>query len=273
MQMPVFLVLFFAPVYVPLALLTGWIETVATLNPVTYVLEAVRSMLAGDEVHVALAFGLVIVLVAELLALGPTWSAFGGGCWLGRVPSRSVPRHDITVRRRSGRVRNSRVPHLGSGGAQRGRAPGRRRSPADRDRRRRLGRSRGRWPRRRLPLRARRRRRLAGPVLALAAAGRSWPVPHPRHEQLRDRAGAGARLEELVLYELHVGTFSREGTFDGVDPAPCGLRELGVTAIELMPVATFPGNRGWGYDGLYTFAPHPVYGGPPAGAAGRRRTP
>ena len=63
MQMPVFLILFFAPVYVPLALLTGWIETVATLNPITYVLEAVRSMLAGDEVHVALAFGLVIVLV------------------------------------------------------------------------------------------------------------------------------------------------------------------------------------------------------------------
>ena len=52
MQMPVFLILFFAPVYVPLALLTGWIETVATLNPITYVLEAVRSMLAGDEVHV-----------------------------------------------------------------------------------------------------------------------------------------------------------------------------------------------------------------------------
>ena len=49
MQMPVFLVLFFAPVYVPLALLTGWIETCATLNPLTYVLEAERSMLAGDE--------------------------------------------------------------------------------------------------------------------------------------------------------------------------------------------------------------------------------
>ena len=50
MQMPVFLVLFFAPVYVPLALLTGWIETLATLNPLTYVLEAARSLLAGDEV-------------------------------------------------------------------------------------------------------------------------------------------------------------------------------------------------------------------------------
>jgi ABC-2 type transport system permease protein len=63
MQMPVFLVLFFAPVYVPLALLTGWIEALATLNPITYVLEAARSLLSGDEVHVALAFGLVLALL------------------------------------------------------------------------------------------------------------------------------------------------------------------------------------------------------------------
>jgi maltooligosyltrehalose trehalohydrolase len=69
-------------------------------------------------------------------------------------------------------------------------------------------------------------------------------------------------LDELVLYELHVGTFTPEGTFDGVVPRLAGLRELGVTAIELMPVATFPGDRGWGYDGLYTWAPHPAYGGP-----------
>ncbi len=74
--------------------------------------------------------------------------------------------------------------------------------------------------------------------------------------------GPELSLDELVLYELHVGTCSREGTFDGVVPRLAGLRELGVTAIELMPVATFPGNRGWGYDGLYPFAPHPAYGGP-----------
>ncbi|MDX6514068.1 MAG: maltooligosyltrehalose trehalohydrolase, partial [Gaiellaceae bacterium] len=72
----------------------------------------------------------------------------------------------------------------------------------------------------------------------------------------------GVPLEELVLYEVHVGAFSEEGTFDGVIPHLAGLRELGVTAIELMPVATFPGNHGWGYDGVYTFAPHPAYGGP-----------
>jgi maltooligosyltrehalose trehalohydrolase len=74
--------------------------------------------------------------------------------------------------------------------------------------------------------------------------------------------GPRLELEELVLYELHVGTFSPEGTFDGVIPRLAGLRRLGVTAIELMPVATFPGERGWGYDGLYTSAPHPAYGGP-----------
>jgi maltooligosyltrehalose trehalohydrolase len=72
----------------------------------------------------------------------------------------------------------------------------------------------------------------------------------------------GVTLDELVIYELHVGTFSEDGTFDGVVPRLRALRELGVTAIELMPVATFPGERGWGYDGLYTYAVHPAYGGP-----------
>ena len=74
--------------------------------------------------------------------------------------------------------------------------------------------------------------------------------------------GPGLELDELVIYELHVGTFSREGTFGGVVPRLAELRELGVTALELMPVATFPGRRGWGYDGLYPSAPHPAYGGP-----------
>jgi ABC-2 type transport system permease protein len=73
MQMPVFLVLFFAPVYVPLTLLTGWIETLATLNPLTYVLEAARNLLAGDEVYVALAFGLAITLIL----LFAVWSLRG----------------------------------------------------------------------------------------------------------------------------------------------------------------------------------------------------
>jgi maltooligosyltrehalose trehalohydrolase len=77
-----------------------------------------------------------------------------------------------------------------------------------------------------------------------------------------DGGWEGVALDELVLYELHVGAFTQEGTFDAVIPRLRGLRKLGVTAIELMPVATFPGSRGWGYDGLYVFAPHPAYGGP-----------
>jgi maltooligosyltrehalose trehalohydrolase len=69
-------------------------------------------------------------------------------------------------------------------------------------------------------------------------------------------------LDGLVVYELHVGTFSAGGTFAGVVERLPELRELGVTAIELMPIATFPGKRNWGYDGLYAYAPHSVYGGP-----------
>ena len=80
--------------------------------------------------------------------------------------------------------------------------------------------------------------------------------------RFRIEPGPALPLEELVLYELHVGTFTPEGTFDAVIPHLRRLRLLGVTAIELMPGATFPGDRGWGYDGVYTSAPHPVYGGP-----------
>jgi maltooligosyltrehalose trehalohydrolase len=69
-------------------------------------------------------------------------------------------------------------------------------------------------------------------------------------------------LEELVIYELHVGTFSPEGTFDGVIPWLGALRDLGVTALELMPVATYSGAWGWGYDGVHIYAAHQRYGGP-----------
>jgi maltooligosyltrehalose trehalohydrolase len=71
-------------------------------------------------------------------------------------------------------------------------------------------------------------------------------------------------LDELVVYELHVGTFSREGTFDSAIPKLDGLAQLGVNAIELMPVAEFPGRRGWGYDGVYLNAAQSSYGGPEA---------
>jgi len=71
-------------------------------------------------------------------------------------------------------------------------------------------------------------------------------------------------LDEIVMYELHVGTFTREGTFDAAIEKLPGLAELGVNAIELMPVAEFPGRRGWGYDGVYINAPQSSYGGPEA---------
>jgi maltooligosyltrehalose trehalohydrolase len=69
-------------------------------------------------------------------------------------------------------------------------------------------------------------------------------------------------IGEHVIYELHVGTFSAEGTFEAAIPYLVGLAELGVTAIELMPVAEFPGARGWGYDGIYISAAQSSYGGP-----------
>jgi len=69
-------------------------------------------------------------------------------------------------------------------------------------------------------------------------------------------------LRDVVLYELHVGTFTPAGTFEGAIPHLRWLRELGVTAIELMPIAEFPGRHGWGYDGVYLSAAHSAYGGP-----------
>jgi maltooligosyltrehalose trehalohydrolase len=67
---------------------------------------------------------------------------------------------------------------------------------------------------------------------------------------------------EAVVYELHVGTFSPEGTFAGVQARLDHLVELGVTVIELMPIADFPGKRGWGYDGVLLYAPESTYGTP-----------
>ncbi len=68
-------------------------------------------------------------------------------------------------------------------------------------------------------------------------------------------------LARWVIYEAHVGAFTPEGTFDAIIPRLPELRELGVTALELMPVAQFPGNRNWGYDGVYPYAAQASYGG------------
>jgi maltooligosyltrehalose trehalohydrolase len=72
----------------------------------------------------------------------------------------------------------------------------------------------------------------------------------------------GSELRDAVLYELHVGTFTPEGTFEAAIEHLHGLADLGVTHIELMPVAEFPGGRGWGYDGVYISAAESTYGGP-----------
>jgi maltooligosyltrehalose trehalohydrolase len=77
-----------------------------------------------------------------------------------------------------------------------------------------------------------------------------------------DHAWTGVPQERLVIYELHTGVFTPEGTFDAIIPRLPELRALGVTAIELMPVAEFPGHRNWGYDGVYPFSAHHAYGGP-----------
>lgn len=76
-----------------------------------------------------------------------------------------------------------------------------------------------------------------------------------------DAAFRAPPLDRLVIYELHVGTFTPEGTFDAVIPHLDGLRKLGVTAVELMPIAQFPGPRNWGYDGVLPFAAQGSYGG------------
>ena len=91
--------------------------------------------------------------------------------------------------------------------------------------------------------------------------GPSQIVAHNNYKW-NDDSWRGIPLRELVLYELHVGTFTPEGTFDAIIPRLDALSELGVNAIELMPVAQFPGNRNWGYDGAFPYAVQNSYGGP-----------
>ncbi|HYY43868.1 MAG TPA: malto-oligosyltrehalose trehalohydrolase [Actinomycetota bacterium] len=77
-----------------------------------------------------------------------------------------------------------------------------------------------------------------------------------------DSTWKGIPVQSAVVYELHVGTFTAEGTFDAAAEKLDHLVDLGVTAVELMPVNEFPGVRGWGYDGAGLYAPHHSYGGP-----------
>ncbi|MGC3967290.1 MAG: malto-oligosyltrehalose trehalohydrolase [Pirellulales bacterium] len=86
----------------------------------------------------------------------------------------------------------------------------------------------------------------------------------PRRFAWTDGTWRGLKLSELSLYELHVGTFTTEGTLDAAVARLPELAELGVTAVELMPLAQFPGTRGWGYDGVHFYAVQNSYGGPAA---------
>ncbi len=87
-------------------------------------------------------------------------------------------------------------------------------------------------------------------------------VIDPRTYRWHDGNWRGRPWHEAVIYEMHVGTFTPEGTFAAARNRLPYLVDLGVTAIELMPLAHFPGRRGWGYDGVLLFAPHPCYGTP-----------
>ncbi|MEO8562334.1 MAG: malto-oligosyltrehalose trehalohydrolase [bacterium] len=87
-------------------------------------------------------------------------------------------------------------------------------------------------------------------------------VVDPTAFEWQDGDWPGVSLPEFVIYEIHVGTFTPDGTFDAAIERLPALAALGITAIELMPVAEFPGRRNWGYDGVHLFAPHHAYGGP-----------
>ncbi|HEY1622895.1 MAG TPA: malto-oligosyltrehalose trehalohydrolase [Streptosporangiaceae bacterium] len=84
------------------------------------------------------------------------------------------------------------------------------------------------------------------------------------HDEFRwtDDGWPGSTVYGSVIYELHIGTFTADGTFDAAIAKLGYLAGLGVTAVELMPVATFPGQHGWGYDGINLWAVHEPYGGP-----------
>lgn len=114
--------------------------------------------------------------------------------------------------------------------------------------------------------------------LYLLNNGSAWPDPASRFQpegvhgpsEVIDLAAffwddgkwQGIPLRDLIIYEIQVGTFTDDGTFEAIIPRLDYFKELGITAIELMPVAQFPGSRNWGYDGVYLFAPQNSYGRP-----------
>jgi maltooligosyltrehalose trehalohydrolase len=102
------------------------------------------------------------------------------------------------------------------------------------------------------------------PASGYQPEGVHGPSAIVRHDscQWTDQGWHGLPLDDYIIYEIHVGTFTPEGTFDSAAERIPYLKDLGITAIELMPVAQFPGTRNWGYDGAYPFAVQNSYGGP-----------
>ena len=110
------------------------------------------------------------------------------------------------------------------------------------------------------------------------AEASAWPDPASRYQPLgvhgpsevvdhsayrwQDASWRGIELADYVIYELHIGTFTKGGTFESAIERLSDLVELGITAVEIMPVAQFPGDRNWGYDGVFPYAVQNSYGGP-----------
>lgn len=91
--------------------------------------------------------------------------------------------------------------------------------------------------------------------------GPSVVVDHSSYQWMHE-SFPGRPFEETIISEIHIGTFTPEGTFLAAIPKLPLLKEAGITAIEILPVAHFPGQRGWGYDGVLHYAPHSAYGSP-----------
>ena len=87
-------------------------------------------------------------------------------------------------------------------------------------------------------------------------------IVDPNSFRWSDQSWSGIPLKDFIIYELHTATFTPEGTFESIIPRLPYLHDVGITAIEIMPVAEVPGSRNWGYDGASLYAPQSSYGGP-----------
>lgn len=107
---------------------------------------------------------------------------------------------------------------------------------------------------------------LSGSLFSISTGWTPWAFAdrRPGHIRLEDRGWPGLTMHGQVIYELHIGAFTPEGTFDAAVTRLDTLKDLGITVIEIMPVAEFPGRWNWGYDGVGLYAPAHVYSEPDA---------